>query len=77
VKKNTSNLSEEVYIYMFCGHAGHLDEFCFHHKRMKMCVNYAKNSYHDEFIDFPPHFSSRALSHFSHGPNHRSYGFGS
>jgi hypothetical protein len=23
------------------------------------------------------HLSSRAFSHFSHGPNHRSYGFGS
>jgi hypothetical protein len=24
-----------------------------------------------------PRASSRTLSHFSHGPNHRSYGFGS
>jgi hypothetical protein len=38
-------------------------------------MNYARNSYHDEFIDSPPHFSSRAPSHFSHGPNQRSYGF--
>jgi hypothetical protein len=29
VKKNTPNPSEEVYIYMFCGHSSHLDEFCF------------------------------------------------
>jgi hypothetical protein len=29
VKKNTPNLSENVYICMFCGRAGHLDEFCF------------------------------------------------
>jgi hypothetical protein len=58
-----------------------------------MCFDYARNSYHDEFIDFPSHSysralprtsfhdlsrtSSRALSHFSHGPNHRSCGFGS
>jgi hypothetical protein len=63
---------------MFCGHADHLDEFCFRRKRMeKMLVDYARNSYHDGFIDFLPHFSSRAPSHFSHGPNHRSYGFGS
>jgi hypothetical protein len=40
-------------------------------------VDYARNSYHDEFINFPPHFSSHAPSHFSHGPNHCSYGFGS
>jgi hypothetical protein len=29
VKKNTLKPSEEVYIYMFCSRAGHLDEFCF------------------------------------------------
>jgi hypothetical protein len=76
VKKNTPNPCEEVYICMFCGRAGHLDKFCFRHKRMeKMHADYARNSYHNEFIDFPPHFSSRALSHFSHGPNHRSYVF--
>jgi hypothetical protein len=50
-----------------------------------MRFDYAKNSYRDEFIDFSPHSYSRALphtsshilSHFSHGPNHRSYSFGS
>jgi hypothetical protein len=40
-------------------------------------VDYARNSYRDEFIDFLPHISSRAPSHFSHGPNYRSYDFGS
>jgi hypothetical protein len=42
-------------------------------------------THRDEFIDFLPRSysraylrtSSRALSHFSHGPNHRSYGFSS
>jgi hypothetical protein len=78
VKKNTSNPSEKVYICMFCDRVGHLDEFCFRRKRMeKRRADYARNSYHDEFIDFLPHFSSRAPSHFSHGPNYRSYGFGS
>jgi hypothetical protein len=78
VKKNTPNPSEEVYICMFCGCVGHLDEFFFWCKRMeKRCVVYARNSYHDEFIDFPPHFSSCVLSRFSHEPNHHSYGFGS
>jgi hypothetical protein len=38
VKKNTPNPSEEVYICMFCGHAGHLDEFCFQCKRMESGV---------------------------------------
>jgi hypothetical protein len=62
VKKNTPNSSEEVYICMFCGCVGHLDEFFFWCKRMeKRCVVYARNSYHDEFIDFSPHFSSCVL----------------
>jgi hypothetical protein len=38
-------------------------------------VNYAKNLYHDEFIDFLPHIPSRALSRYSHGPSHCLYGF--
>jgi hypothetical protein len=77
VKKNTPKPSEEVYICMFCGRAGHLDEFCFRCKTIeKRCVDNARNSYHDEFIDFLLHNSSHALSHFSHGPNHYSYGFG-
>jgi hypothetical protein len=78
VKKNTPNPSEEVYICMFCGRVGKLDEFRFQRKRMeKRRMDYARNSYHDEFIDFLPHFSSHAPSHFSHRPNHRSYAFGS
>jgi hypothetical protein len=56
-------------------------------------IEYTRNSYHDEFFDVPPqsysrvpprlyshaspHTFSRALSRFSHEPNHRSYGFGS
>jgi hypothetical protein len=77
VKPFISN-PDGVYICIFCGHKGYMDEFCFRHKRMeKRCVDYAKNSYHDEFIDFSPHISSRALCHFLHGYNHRSYGFGS
>jgi hypothetical protein len=63
---------------MFCGHAGHLDEFCFYHKRMeKRRFDYARNSYRDESINFLPHTSSRASPHLFHGPNHLSYGFGS
>jgi hypothetical protein len=78
---------------MFCGRAGHLDEFCFRRKRIeRRRVEYARDSYRDEFIDFPsrsysrilphsysrvsPHTFSRALAQFAQGPNHRSYGFG-
>jgi hypothetical protein len=63
VKKYTQNPSDEVYICRFCGRAGHLDEFCFWRKRMeKRHVDYVRNSYHDEFIYFLPHFYSRAPS---------------
>jgi hypothetical protein len=57
---------------MFCGCAGHLDEFCFRHKRIeKRCSEYARNSYHDELFDLtrrsysrvPPRSYSRALPH--------------
>jgi hypothetical protein len=85
INSSISNL-DGVYTYMFCGRAGHLVKFCFRHKRTeKRRVDYARNSYHDEFFDFPPHSYSHALPHtsshalscFSHGPNHHSYGFGS
>jgi hypothetical protein len=43
-----------------------------------MSFNYVKNSYRDEFIDFPSRSYSRALPcTSSHEPNHCSYGFGS
>jgi hypothetical protein len=67
---------------MFCGCAGHLDEFCFRHKRIeKRHLDYTRNSYHGEFIDFLPRSyshtlprtSSHALPRFSHEPNHLSY----
>jgi hypothetical protein len=86
VKKETPKLREEAFICMFCGRAGHLDEFCFRCKRIvKMRFEYARNSYRDDFFDFLPHSysralpctSSHALSHFSRGYNHHSYGFGS
>jgi hypothetical protein len=78
VRKGTPKPREESFIYMFCGYAGHLDEFCFRHKRIeKRRFDYARNLYRDEFIDFLPRTSSRALYHFFHGPNHHSYGFAS
>jgi hypothetical protein len=78
VRKETPKPREKAFIYIFCSHAAHLDEFCFHRRRIeKRSYDYARNSYRDEFIDFLPHTSSRALPHFFHGPNHCSYGFGS
>jgi hypothetical protein len=86
ISKETPKLREKAFVCMFCGCAGHLDEFCFQYKRIKkMYFEYARNSYHDEFTDFLPRSyscaspptSSCALSHLSHGPNHRPYRFGS
>jgi hypothetical protein len=92
VRKETPKL--RAFVCMFCGRADHLDEFCFRRKRIeRRRIEYARDSYRDEFIDFSPHsyshvppcFYSRALPHtfsrallqLAHGPNHRSYGFGS
>jgi hypothetical protein len=98
VQRQTTNSSmlnlDGVYTCMFCGHAGHLDKVWFRRKRIeKRRFEYARNSYHDEFLDLPPHSYSRvpprsysralpptsscALPQFAHGPNHHSYGFGS
>jgi hypothetical protein len=86
VRKEIPKPRDEAFVYKFCGHVSHLDEFCFHHERIeKWRFEYARNLYCDEFLDFlprsyshaSPHTSSCALSHFSHGPNHRSYGFDS
>jgi hypothetical protein len=84
---------EEAFVCMFWGRAGHLDEFCFRRKRIeRRRVEYARDSYRDELINFPPRSYShvpphsysrasprtfsRALPQFALGPNHRSYGFG-
>jgi hypothetical protein len=92
-RKETPKPREEAFICMFCDCAGHFDEFCFRQKRIeRRRVEYARDSYRDEFIDFlprsyshvPPRFFSRALPHtsssaspqFAHEPNHPSYGFG-
>jgi hypothetical protein len=78
VRKEAPKSSEEAFVCMFYGRAGHVDEFCFHRKRIeKRHFDYARNSYCNEFIDFLSRSYSRAPSHFFHGPNHRSYGFGS
>jgi hypothetical protein len=84
VRKETPKLRDEAFVCMFFGPADHLDEFCFRQKRTeKIRFEYARNSYHVEFFEFPPRSyshaprtSSRALPQFSHVSNHRSYGFG-
>jgi hypothetical protein len=55
-RTETPKLREEAFVCIFCGRAGHLDEFCFRRKRIeRRHVEYARDSYRDEFIDFPPH----------------------
>jgi hypothetical protein len=50
---------------MFCGRAGHLNEFCFQQKRIeRRRVEYARDSHRDEFIDFPPCSYSHAPPRF-------------
>jgi hypothetical protein len=70
--KETPKPREEAFICMFCGRVGHLDEFYFRWKRIeRRRVEYARDSYHDEFIDFspcsysqvPPRFYSRTSPH--------------
>jgi hypothetical protein len=69
-RKETPKPREEAFVCMFCSRAGHLDEFCFRRKRIeRRCVEYARDSYRDEFIDFPPlsysHVPPRFYSHAS------------
>jgi hypothetical protein len=33
-RKETTKPREKAFVCMFCGHASHLDEFCFWHKRI-------------------------------------------
>jgi hypothetical protein len=62
VRKETPKPREEAFVCMFCGHVGHLDEFCFRRKRIeRRHFGYARNSHHDQFSDFSRHFFSRAL----------------
>jgi hypothetical protein len=86
VRKESPKSREKTFVCMFCGRADHLDEFCFRRKIIeKRRFDYARNSYRDEFSDFPPRSyscylprtTSLDLTCFSHGANHDSYGFGS
>jgi hypothetical protein len=65
VRKETPKPREKAFICMFCGRAGHLDEFCFQRKRIeRRRVEYARDSYRDEFIDFPSRSYSRVPPRF-------------
>jgi hypothetical protein len=64
-RKETPKPREEVFVCMFCDRAGHLDEFCFQRKRIERSrVESARDSYRDEFIDFPPRSYSHVPPHF-------------
>jgi hypothetical protein len=64
-RKETPKPRAEAFICMFCGRASHLDEFCFRWKRIeRRHVEYARDSYRDEFIDFPPRSYSHVLPRF-------------
>jgi hypothetical protein len=74
VKRESPKPREEAFVYMFCGRAGHLDEFCFWWKIIeRRRIEYARNSYRAEFFDLssrsysrvPPRSYSRALPHTS------------
>jgi hypothetical protein len=63
-RKETPKSREKAFIYIFCDRAGHLDEFCYRRKRIeRRGIEYARNSYCDEFIDFPPHSYSPIPPH--------------
>jgi hypothetical protein len=64
-RKETPKQREKAFACMFCGRAGHLDEFCFQRKRIeKRRAEYARDSYCDEFIDLPPHSYSHVPPRF-------------
>jgi hypothetical protein len=51
-RKETPKPREKAFVCIFCGRVGHLDEFCFWRKRIeRRRVEYARNSYLDEFLD--------------------------
>jgi hypothetical protein len=55
VRKETPKPREEAFVCMFCGRAGHLDEFCFRRKRIeRRHIEYVRDSYRDEFFDVLP-----------------------
>jgi hypothetical protein len=65
VRKETPKPREETFICMFCGRAGHMDEFCFRQKRIeRRRVEYTRDSYRDVFFDVPPQSYSHTPPRF-------------
>jgi hypothetical protein len=65
VSKETPKPRAKAFVCMFCGRAGHLDEFCFRRKRIETRhIEYARDSYCDEFINFLPRSYSHVLPRF-------------
>jgi hypothetical protein len=74
VRKETLTLREEAFVCMFCGRAGHLDGFCFRRKRIeRRRVEYARDSYRDEFMDFPLRSYSHAPPRFYYRASSRTF----
>jgi hypothetical protein len=74
VKRESPKLREEAFVCMFCGRASHLDEFYFRRKRIeKRRFEYARNSYHDEFLDLPPPSYSRVPPHSYYHASSRTF----
>jgi hypothetical protein len=74
VKIASPKLREKAFVCIFCGLAGHLDEFFFRCKRIeRRRAEYAGNTYRDEFIDFLPRSCSHVLPRFySRASSHTS-----
>jgi hypothetical protein len=73
-RKETPKPREKAFICMFCGRAGHLDEFCFRRKRIeRRRVEYARDSYREEFIDFLPRSYFHVLPRFSSRASPRTF----
>jgi hypothetical protein len=72
VKREIPKLRDDAFICMFCGHAGHLDEFYFWQKKIeRRRVEYARDSYRDVFLDLPPHSHSHVSPHsYSRASSH-------
>jgi hypothetical protein len=61
-RKETPKSRVEAFVCIFCGRAGHLDEFCFQRMRIeRRRVKYARDSYCDEFFNVPLQSYSRFL----------------
>jgi hypothetical protein len=77
IRKETPKPRDKAFIYMFCGRAGHLDEFCFRQKRIeRRRVEYARDSYCDEFIDFSPRSYSHVPPRFYYRASPRTFSRG-